>query len=353
MGVRGVNLGGWLVYEKWMGSPYLSRISSEDDHDMVRDYPRSYLKGVLEEHWDNYITEEDFRWMADKGVDTVRLPIPYHLFGTEHHIPCVEYVDKAMDWAGRNGIKVLLDLHTTPMSHNGYDNGGYIGMCAWHHSNERVEWTLELLKAIAMRYGISNALWGIEPLNEPASDYAVKLNAKKYWNQHPDRIRASSGISHDFLKRFYMRFYDDAVGIMKPDAKIVISDRYQPKAWNYFMGGMLYRNVVIDTHKYLVFRKNLVKRETYGGYLGGISMLGDEVAEASKFHEVVVGEWCMAGTGLDEWACDMASFQLAQWDRGNGGFFWSYRNDSPGFERWSFRKCVENGWIDFTGRRDG
>ena len=30
---------------------------------------------VLERHWDTFITEDDFRWLSEIGINTVRIPI--------------------------------------------------------------------------------------------------------------------------------------------------------------------------------------------------------------------------------------------------------------------------------------
>jgi len=34
-------------------------------------------KHILEKHWDTWITEEDWAWMAERGINTVRIPVSY------------------------------------------------------------------------------------------------------------------------------------------------------------------------------------------------------------------------------------------------------------------------------------
>ena len=57
MKFRGVNLGNWLVLEKWMGSSPLSEAQSEDDRGLVDEFDADELAAALDEHRRTYITE--------------------------------------------------------------------------------------------------------------------------------------------------------------------------------------------------------------------------------------------------------------------------------------------------------
>lgn len=86
---------------------------------------------ILEQHWDTFITQEDFQYLASIGINTVRLPIGYwslptpFLDGTpfEKFTSIYEnawsYVVRAINMAGAAGIGVLLDLHGAVGSQNG------------------------------------------------------------------------------------------------------------------------------------------------------------------------------------------------------------------------------------------
>ena len=128
--VRGTNLGNWLVLEKWMSPELFEKSGTEDETWLARKTPPEEFAALLKRHRDTYVTEEDFRQIAAFGLNTVRLPVPYHVFGDRPPmLGCVEYVDRAFDWAEKHGLKILLDLHTVPGSQNGYDNGGLTGVC--------------------------------------------------------------------------------------------------------------------------------------------------------------------------------------------------------------------------------
>ena len=80
--MHGVNLGGWLSQ---------------------CDYSKERLEG--------FIREEDFKVIASWGLDHVRLPVDYNIF--EGGIDGFGYIDRAVRWAGENGLNLIIDLHKT------------------------------------------------------------------------------------------------------------------------------------------------------------------------------------------------------------------------------------------------
>ena len=73
----------------------------------------------VREHWDEYITEPDFRRMSEWGLDHVRLPVDYFLFERddrpgEYDPDGLRYIDFALDMCGKYGLNMILDLHHAP-----------------------------------------------------------------------------------------------------------------------------------------------------------------------------------------------------------------------------------------------
>ena len=84
---RGVDLGGWF-----------SQCDYSDDR------------------MDHFITERDFNVIAGWGLDHVRLPVDYNVMETDDggwKADGFRRIDKALTWAEKNGLKVVLDLHKT------------------------------------------------------------------------------------------------------------------------------------------------------------------------------------------------------------------------------------------------
>ena len=84
---KGVNLGGWL----------------------------SQCKHTYE-HYDSFIKESDIETIKGWGLDHVRIPVDYNLFQDDeaNYIDKgFEYLDKAIDWCGKYGLNMILDIHKT------------------------------------------------------------------------------------------------------------------------------------------------------------------------------------------------------------------------------------------------
>jgi glucan 1,3-beta-glucosidase len=123
--IKGVNLGNWLVLEKWMSPELFAGTDAEDETHLCTQLDEVAKRERLKAHRDSYITERDFLYLAKRGIELVRIPVPFFVF--EDYGPfvgCISYLDKAFHWAERYQIKVLPELHTVPDSQNGFDNGG-------------------------------------------------------------------------------------------------------------------------------------------------------------------------------------------------------------------------------------
>ena len=69
-----------------------------------------------EERMDHFITEKDFNVIAGWGLDHVRLPVDYNVMETDDggwKADGFRRIEKALKWAEKDGLKVVLDLHKT------------------------------------------------------------------------------------------------------------------------------------------------------------------------------------------------------------------------------------------------
>lgn len=129
MTILGVNLGGWFIPEKWMSSSLFAGTDAQDLYQLLATPKgeRRYLQ-----HMDNWITEDDFRWMKAHGIVRVRLPIGYWALGGDDRYPDVsKYLDWSFAMAEKYQISILLDLHAARGSQNGRNHSGRIGPIDW------------------------------------------------------------------------------------------------------------------------------------------------------------------------------------------------------------------------------
>ena len=70
--LRGVNLGGWLVLEKWMTPSLFAGTEAIDEYTFMQT-PGAVEK--IDQHRRSFITEADFKWLRKHGVNAIRIPV--------------------------------------------------------------------------------------------------------------------------------------------------------------------------------------------------------------------------------------------------------------------------------------
>ena len=77
--INGVNLGNWLVLEKWMSPALFDGMTAEDEYYLAHQLSPQMFEMRLKIHRSEYITERDFAHIAHMGMNSVRIPIPYFI----------------------------------------------------------------------------------------------------------------------------------------------------------------------------------------------------------------------------------------------------------------------------------
>ena len=297
MHVKGVNLGNWLVLEKWMNPALFEGTTAEDEYYLPRQLSKEVYEARIKIHRSEYITERDFVTIKAMGMEAVRIPVPYFIFGDrEPFIGCIEELDKAFNWAEKYGLQILIDLHTAPDGQNGSDNGGICGVCKWAQEPEEVEFELSVLERLAERYGARKGLWGIEILNEPMLEemWDVMDIQKRYPPADPEKAKGSAPITREFIRQFYKDAYDRIRKHMPEEKYVVFHDGFVLKAWKDFMQEDKYKNVVLDTHQYLMLAEMEGCDQTVEGYLEYIKEhFEKDIEEMQQYFPVICGEWCL------------------------------------------------------------
>ena len=365
--IIGTNLGNWLVLEKWMMPELFEGTGAEDEVWLARRLPPDAYAEKICRHRDTYVTEEDFRFIAEHGFNCVRIPVPYFLFGDRPpFIGCVEYLDKAFDWAEAYGLRILIDLHTVPFSQNGYDNGGITGVCKWHKHPEEVEFALTVLERLALRYGSRPGLYGIEVLNEPISWIVYRTAPSTGKAEDRAEAEGSGYVPLPFLRQFYRDAYRRLRTHLPKEKAIVFHDGFRLTSWKRFFRESGFENVALDTHIYIFAMESFVPVAKPWVYRLYINACRRQIRSVQKAVPVIVGEWCLCnkyanradgndsrGSEQQERYRRIAAMQLQAWRETAGWFYWNYQllrdrkapMDQPWKESWDLCRCLQHGWL--------
>lgn len=86
--IRGVDIGGWLVLEPWITpSIFQQFVNKSANATAVDQFTFCEILGVeeatsqLTEHWNTWFTEEDVALLSKFGLNTLRIPVGYWIFG--------------------------------------------------------------------------------------------------------------------------------------------------------------------------------------------------------------------------------------------------------------------------------
>jgi len=237
--LRGVNIGGWLVLEKWMNSSFF------DDTDAVDQWTfdsSDNAEAKLQAHWSSYFTESDVAQLASWGINAMRIPIGYWAYdnsNTPYISGADAYLEKAIGWCRTHGLKVLVDCHGSPGSQNGFDNSGRSGSAGWQ-VGDNMQRSIGILETMAKKYGATeyaDVVFGIEMVNEPISWGANDIDTTKRWAK--DAYNAIKGAATN------------------PNLNVIMHDAFEgPSAWQEISdtinGGssLADSKFWIDTHLY-------------------------------------------------------------------------------------------------------
>jgi hypothetical protein len=152
--MTGVNFGGWLS---------------------------QYAEDAGEEHFKSFIQEDDIKRIASWGFDHVRLPVDTRTLtdAPKHYLESgFVHIDNAVEWCGKYGLGVIIDLHDAP----GYHFLGMPGGNTLFSSAENQDQLADIWKTIATRYKDSGDYVRYELLNE------VDSKTPEEWNDLAGRL---------------------------------------------------------------------------------------------------------------------------------------------------------------------
>lgn len=374
--VRGVSVGGWLVPEAFISPSVFSKTGDKrviDEWSFGKYTSRDQAESIYRNHFDSFITEDDFAEIASYGLNHVRVPFPYWGIKTypgDPYIKVNQYskLKQAAGWAKKHNLKMIIELHTAPGGANPYDHGGHTNHSQWLNNDQDQSRTLEILNTLAQEFSQEkySAVTAISLVNEPNGDV--------------NKV-------YDFYKRGYNTVRHPSKGTTS-DLLVIIGDVFlnpaQNDYWHSRMQPPKYQNVAVDTHVYQIFDNDGIKKSLQSHLNYYCSLKGGLGDAASHLYEIV-GEWsvpftdcaknlngrfkgsryegtfpgsqrvgsCKGKTGNANSFSDSYKQQLRRsfdtqtdaYEGGTGWIMWTWKVENHNADEWSYRAGVRNGWI--------
>ena len=324
-------MGSWLVLEKWMAPSVFRGYDASDEYTLSQALG-SQARAHLQAHRESWITDEDFAWIAARGLNCVRLPVGYWVLeSAPPYVPAPDTLDRAFRQAAAHGLSVLLDLHGAPGSQNGWDHSGRAGVVGWLSDPKYAAQTLDVIDGLAQHCKRYDNLIGVELLNEPRWDVPIET-----------------------LKNYYQEGYERVRKHLPPTVAVVIHDAFRPLEWTSFMQEPGFVNVVLDTHRYQCYTKEDIDKDILEHISFTVEDLARELgAMREKELPTIVGEWSAAlnpaslgdlkGFARTQASRAYSGAQIVAYETTAGWFYWSYKLEES--SDWSFRDCVQRGLL--------
>ncbi|CAL9080566.1 unnamed protein product [Musa textilis] len=194
----------------------------------------------LQEHWNTFITEDDFKFISGTELNAVRIPVGWWI-ASDPNPPSpfvggsLRALDNAFTWADKYNLKVIIDLHAAPGSQNGYEHSASRdGSIEWGTTDSTIDQTVAVIEFLAARlwYAQRQSLLAVELLNEPRA----------------------SGVPLDTLKKYYRVGYD-AVRKFTNSAYVIMSNRLSGSNTELLQFASGLSRSVVDVHYYNLYDK--------------------------------------------------------------------------------------------------
>jgi len=164
--LHGVNLTGWLTLESWVTPEIFAGSGALDEPSLITALGERAYAEVVRRHRETFVTADDFARIAARGLNAVRLLVPWYVYGADGpnpglYVGCIEHVDHALEWAEEYDIKVIfvLGIHPGNPSPDSEDD-------AVLDPRRLRERALDVVSSLSSRYASRVGFFGIELADE-------------------------------------------------------------------------------------------------------------------------------------------------------------------------------------------
>ncbi len=346
----GVNFGSLFVLEKYIyGDMFIE--NTDVELDAIRKCAKSkgleWTRQKLENHWSQYCTDEDWKWLKNKGVQSIRIPIGYWMvdggrFAQGTSFDSVKsvyknawtiFIEKYIKKAAQYHISILVDLHALENGANtGQHSGENFSEPGFWKDVKSIDHTCQLLQFLSSSIDKYDNISALQIVNEAPFDNEAKYQ-KKYYTRAINCIRQSN-----------------------KSIPIVISDGWWPQQfadWVLEKGGANL-GLIIDDHVYRCFSED-DKNKSADQIISDLenTVISGDAPQKADF---IVGEYSCVLDGKT-WEKTQGNRSEKVREFGNkevelfkkrasaGYYFWCYKFQYGDGGEWGFRPMIDSGSI--------
>lgn len=164
--LKGVNLGGWLLWEGWIWGGSFDKESTIAQN-MTTLAGKAQFDSLQADVYRNFIGEADIRAISELGFNVVRVPFNSKIF-KENYAPVSgwQILDSLLKWCEKYHVYAVLDMHSSVNGQSNFFIADPEKPNMWK-SQQAKQATINLWMQIASRYANRTIIAGYDLLNEP------------------------------------------------------------------------------------------------------------------------------------------------------------------------------------------
>lgn len=352
----GVNIGSCFVLEKWIFHELFPE-GAECELDVATELSKKEgadgARERFEKFWNNFLSDDDWNWLVDHGVNSIRVPLGYwdvdegkftkktkfeKVGPTVYKNAWSIFKSKFIEAAGLRNISVLVDIHGLPHGANGADHSGEKGSGKaefWDNEDAQIN-MLDMFAFIAKDLKKYDNVCGIQIVNEAEFANDPKKQARFY-------AAAQASIREE-----------------NDEIPIIISDGWWPDQWVKWIQseqkdvGNL--GFVLDHHCYRCFSDD-DKNKSPDQIINDLDKdVLTNITDDGKGVDFMVGEYScvLDGSSWDKNGANEKRDQLVI-EYGNrqteilyeratyGSYFWTFKFQSGNGGEWDYKTMTDKG----------
>ena len=212
--LRGTNFGGWGIMEDWF-CPYTNPAGEDEVYlKLVKRFGIETVHDLFKQYRSNWITEIDYKNVAELGMNVIRLPIWYRNFqsddnGTWYRDENGEIdfseLDGVVEMCKKYGLYLIIDLHGLPGYQNDYDHCGKSKSMSLFNDDEKGaryrEVVIDFWTELAEHFCGETAIAMYDLMNEPLGTNITrdKSYQQTFWDFSNDLYKAVRAVDPDHI----------------------------------------------------------------------------------------------------------------------------------------------------------